>query len=107
MILPRGRPSAPDISRVSIVPDAPTDGATDEQNVVVEHEARSCRREPGKGVQKRDDDGHVRSADGDDERHAQKKRGGHHDDYGGHRRDEGQYGSTGECTGRQHKDAYE
>ncbi len=53
--------------------------AGDDQQLVVEHEAHRHRRQPGVGVQQRDDRRHVGAADGQDQQHAEGERQHDHD----------------------------
>ena len=48
--------------------------ARDDEHVVVEHEARQCRREARERVEQRDHDRHVRAADRQHEEHAEQQR---------------------------------
>ena len=50
------------------------EGPGGDQELVVEHEAHGHGRQPGVGIQKRDDGGHVGAADGNDQEHAEGQR---------------------------------
>src|ERR1700730_9588809 len=56
------------------------EGAGDDQQLAIKHEAHGCGGETGVRVQERDDGGHVRAADGNDQHHAEDERD---DDHGG------------------------